>query len=340
MIEIDGNYLEGGGQVLRTATSLAAITKKDCRVFNIRKNRPNPGLKPQHLLGLRALSQLSGGKLEGDFLKSDNIRFFPGQIKNQGLHIRIETAGSITLVLQTLIPPALLAPEPISIFFRGGATDTFFSPTIDYFRYVFLKILEKIGGRVEINIMKRGYYPEGGAEVKVKIYPSKLKTLNLLERGGLKKVLAISGAAEVLQNKKVAERQLAGVREIFSQLKLSIEERVGYYKTQCPGSQICLTAEFQNTVIGTDNLGKLGKRAEDVGREAALELLEEQKSDTCLDKHLADQILPYMALGQGKSSVRVSKVTNHTKTNIWVIEKFLEGKFEINDNIITWTPKV
>lgn len=346
MIEIDGNYLEGGGQILRTATSLAAITKKDCRVFNIRKNRPNPGLKPQHLLGLRALSQLSGGRVEGDFLNSREINLFPDKIKSKELHIKIETAGSITLVLQTLIPPALLAPEPISIFFRGGATDTFFSPTIDYLRYVFLKILEKIGGRVEINIMKRGYYPEGGAEVKVKIYPSGLKTLNLLERGGLKKVLAISGAAEVLQNKKVAERQLAGVREVppfskkYKRGGLPIEERIEYYKTQSPGSQICLTAEFQNTVIGTDNLGKLGKRAEDVGREAALELLEEQKSDSCLDKNLADQILPYMALGQGKSSVRVSKITNHTKTNIWVVEKFLNGKFEINDNIITWTPKV
>lgn len=148
----------------------------------------------------------------------------------------------------------------------------------------------------------------------------------------------ISGAAEILKDKKVAERQLAGVREILGKLKLPIEEKIEYYSTQCPGSQICLTVEFEKTIIGTDNLGKLGKRAEDVGKEAALELLNEQKTGACLDKYLTDQILPYMALSPGKSEITVSEVTNHCKSNIWVIEKFISGKFEIKNNLISWIP--
>jgi len=259
------------------------------------------------------------------------------------------------LVLQTLIPPSLFAqaiakgeeetlvsspaPEPVEIIFNGGATDTFFSPTIDYLKYCFLKILEKMGARVEIEISKRAYYPEGGAKVKVKVFPSELKKINLTERGQLKKILAISGASEFLKNQKVAERQLAGVREVLGKLKLPTEEKVEYYDTRCPGSQICLIAEFENTVIGTDNLGKLGKRAEDVGKEVALELLKEQKTGACLDKHLADQILVFMALAPRKSQVTVSEITNHCKTNIWVIEKFLDGKFELKDNLISWIPK-
>jgi RNA 3'-terminal phosphate cyclase len=126
---------------------------------------------------------------------------------------------------------------------------------------------------------------------------------------------------------------------VLGKLKLPIEEKIEYYKTQCPGSQICLVAEFENTIIGTDNLGKLGKRAEDVGKEAALELLKEQKTGACLDKHLADQILPYMALCSKKSQVTVSEITNHCKTNVWVIEKFIKGKFEIKGNSISWIPK-
>jgi len=384
MIEIDGAIGEGGGQILRTACALSAVTKKPCHVFNIRKGREKPGLMPQHLLGIQALSQLCNGRLEGDYLNSEEIKFYPEEIKAKDIHVKIETAGSITLVLQTLIPPALFAraaakskdesldssptraiakgeeetlisspaPEPLKITFEGGATDTFFSPTIDYFQYVFLKILDynppttssrslrarapKMGGKVEINILKRGYYPEGGAKIEATIYPSKLKSLNLTERGKLQKILVISGASEFLKDKKVAERQLAGVREILGKLKLPIEEKVEYHPAQCPGSQICLVAEFENTVMGTDNLGKLGKRAEDVGKEAALELLKEQKSGACLDKHLADQILSYLALAPGKNQVTVSEVTNHCKTNIWVIEKFLEGKFEIKENLITW----
>jgi RNA 3'-phosphate cyclase len=342
MIKIDGSFGEGGGQILRTASVLSVVTQKPCHVFNIRKGRPKPGLATQHLVGLQTLAKICDGKLEGDSLGSEEIKFWPGKIQAKDLNIKIETAGSITLVLQTLILPCLFTPEPIKISFNGGATDTFFSPTLDHFRYVFLKILEKIGETsppfIKINLIKRGYYPEGGAKVEVETSPAKLRLLNLTERGQLKKILAISGASESLKDKKVSERQLAGVREVLGKLKLPIEEKVEYYRAQSPGSQICLVAEFENTVIGTDNLGKLGKRAEDVGKEAALQLLIEQKTEACLDEYLADQILPYLALGRGKSSVTVSEVTEHCKTNIWVIEKFIDGRFEIEGNLIKWIP--
>lgn len=338
MVEVDGSIGEAGGQILRTACALSAVTKKPCRVFNIRKSRPKPGLATQHLLGLQALNKLSKGRLEGDYLGSEEIKFQPQEIKSKDLGIKIKTAGSITLLLQSLIPPALFAPEPVKIIIDGGATDTFFSPTFDHFRYCFLRILEKIGGKVDVNIIKRGYYPEGGAKVEITTYPSQLNNLNLFKRGELKRVLAISGASEFLKQKKVAERQIAGVKEILGELKLPIEERVEYYETRSPGSQVCLIAEFENTIIGTDNLGKLGKRAEDVGKEAALELLKEERSNACLDKHLADQILPYLALAKGKSLITVSEITNHSKTNIQIIEKFINGRFEAKDNSISFIP--
>ncbi len=339
MIEIDGNYLEAGGQILRTAVSLSAITRKPCHVFNIRKKRSKPGLKQQHLLGIQALAQLCNGKLEGDFLDSEEIKFFPGQDYQERASINIPTAASITLILQMLIPSLLFSTKPTEIIFNGGATDTFFSPTIDHFRYCFLKILEKMGARIEIDILKRGYYPEGQARVKAKVFPSKLKKISLSKRGEFQNILAISGASEFLKDKKVAERQLTGVKEILGKLKLPIQEQIEYYETQCPGSQVCLLVNFENTILGADNLGKLGKRAEEVGKESALELLKQQKSNACLDKHLADQILPYMALLNKKFSVTVSEITNHCKTNAWVIEKFLEGKFELKENLITWNPK-
>lgn len=339
MIEIDGSFGSGGGQILRTACALAAVTKKPCRIFNIRAKRPKPGLMPQHLLGLQALAQLCKGRLEGDEPGSEEIKFYPGEIYKDQITINIPTAGSITLILQALIPPTLFAPGIIKISFNGGATDTFFSPTIDYFRYVFLKIVETMGAKVEVNILRRGYYPEGKANVEVKVSPSKLKSLNLLERKALKKIIVISGASIVLKNKKVAERQVAGVREVLGKFKLPIEEKIEYSDTSCPGSQICLIAEFENTIIGSDNLGKFNKRAEDVGRETALELLKEQKPETCLGKYSTDQILPYLALSSGKSQVTCSAITNHSRTNIWVIEKFLNGKFEIKDSLISWTPK-
>lgn len=338
MIEIDGSTKEGGGQILRTAASLSVITKKPCHIFNIRQNRPQPGLMAQHLAGIRALRELCDGKLEGDETGSEKIWFSPGEIQPKDLRIEIKTAGSITLALQSLILPCLFAPGPVKITFKGGATDTFFSPSFDYFYYVFLGVLKKITGKkvADIKIKKRGFYPEGGAEVKAEIFPTALKPFNLTKKGSLERVLVISGASESLKLKRAAERQAASIREILGKLKLPLEEKIEYYRSQSPGSAVNIIAEFENTVIGVDNLGKLGKSAEQTGKEAALDFLREAKSQAGLDKHLADQILPFMAFSPSPSKAKASELTKHAETNIWAIEKFLGGSFEIKDNFISF----
>ena len=339
VLKIDGSFGEGGGSILRVALALSAIKKTPIHVFNIRAKRKEPGLRPQHLIGLRALAEICQGKLEGDEIGSAEIKFFPGQIKKERISIKIPTAGSITLVLQSLIPVCLFSQKPVVIFFEGGATDTFFSPTIDHFRFVFLKILEKMGAKIEIEIVKRGYYPEGGALLKAKIFPAKLKPINLTQRGKLIKILLVSVASELLKEKKVAQRQALGAKEILKKLKLPIEEIIDYQKTDCPGSSIFVGAFFERAILGSDNLGKLGVPAETIGKNCALSLLEEEKTQACLDRFLADQILIYMALSGKKCAVKVSQFTSHAKTNMWLIPQFIEGTFEAKENVIFWIPK-
>ncbi len=350
-IKIDGSFLEGGGQILRTSLALSFIFQKPCLIYNIRANREKPGLQVQHLLGVQALSKLCGGILEGDYLNSQEIKFYPGNQIQESISLTIDTAASITLILQMLILSILFSeinlqnkvPNDIKITFNGGATNTFFSPTMKYFEMVFLKSLKKVIDpeiEIDFNILRHGFYPKGEAQLIMNIKPLNIfrkKSLILKERGELKNIYIFSGASKDLQKRKVAERQVSGIRNILrSILKLPLRINISYEDTLSTGSFVCIVAEFENSIVGVDKLGKIQKSAEEIGKEAVLEFLEEIKSEACFDKYNGDQILPYIAITKKRAIFTVSQITNHLKTNTWVIEKFLNGKFKIKKNVIYW----
>ncbi len=333
IVSLDGSYGEGGGQIVRTASALSAITGIPCRIFNIRKNRKNPGLRQQHLIGIRALANHCNARIVGDSLGSDEIFFNPGEIEPGTLNIQIPTAGSITLVLQTLLLPAFLSSDKTKINFRGGGTDTYFSPAMDYHRYVFLKILERMGLKADIEVIKRGFYPKGGAVVKVEVHPSKVNNWKCIDRGSLRRITITSGASVDLRKSRVAERQAKSAKEKLTvKSEFPIEERVKYHRSLSSGSYICIIADFENTIIGSDGLGRPGKRAELVGVEVARDFLKEFNSGACLDKYAADQIVPFASLAQGESEFTVSEIQKHTTTNIWVIKHFIDKKIVLNSN--------
>lgn len=324
MIEINGSYLEGGGQILRTATALSAITLKPCRIFNIRASRPNPGLQQQHLQGLKAVAKLSNAELKGAKLGSKEIIFIPKKLKGGEIEIEIPTAGSTGLIFQTLCLPSAFCEEDVYIKIKGGATYGKFAPPMDYIKLVLLRVLEKAGYKCKIEIKKHGFYPKGGAEVEIYIPArQKLTPLILKERGKLLEIKGISVASEFLKRRNVAERQKSAVKNLLEKAKIEVL----YQKTSNPGSGITLAGIYENTILGADALGERGKKAEEVGKEAAEKLLEAMRSEACLDEHASDQVLPFIAIA-GKGEITVSKITKHALTNAWVIEKFLDVKFE------------
>jgi RNA 3'-terminal phosphate cyclase (ATP) len=333
MIEIDGSYLEGGGQIIRTAIALSAITQKPVRIFNIRKGRDKPGLRPQHLEGIKAAADICNATLAGAGLGSAEVIFEPKKLKGGSFTIDTRTAGSITLILQTLVPLGLFADTPLELSIKGG-TAVPFSPTIEYFANILCYFLRIMGIVIFIEIKRHGFYPKGGGEVFVKIEPSKIKSINLTEPGNLQKIDVMSNASHHLKQAEVAERMIAGFRKIFPEAAIKAQ----YVDTLSPGCFLSSHALFENGKVGADALGKIGKRAEAVGRDAAQELRKAIDDGAPVDHWMVDQILPYLALAAAQtkeaSRVRIPCLTKHAETNIWVIKKFLDIEFEISDNVI------
>ena len=334
MLEIDGSYLEGGGQIVRTALALSTVTQKPIHITSIRKGRANPGLQAQHIEAANAISSLCNAKIEGNKLHSTEMKFYPGKIQSKKISIMIPTAGSVALVLQAMMIAAVHAEGRIHIEINGGATNGKWAPPVNYVKHVLLPLLEKLGYKADIDIKKYGYYPKGGAHVVAEIHPAELEPINLMERGEIETINGISHASKHLEKANVAERQAKTAKDIIKkELKIDAETSVKYVDALNPGSAIELFAKAKNSVLGSDGLGEVKKRAEDVGKEAAEKLVECIRSDACVDEYAEDQLLPYMALASvnGESRIRVHKLTNHTKTNIWVIEKFLPVKFKIDE---------
>ena len=328
MIEIDGSHGEGGGQLVRNAAALAAVTGKPARVSNIRAKRPNPGLAAQHVAGLRALAAVSGAEIEGLQPGSRQIVVKPGKLRGGDHSFDIGTAGSVTLALQACLPAALLAPQPTGLRFVGG-TDVKWSPPIDYFRFVFLPLLARMGGRVDVDVRKRGYYPRGGGEIHVKVTPvGGFRPLVVEPPGTLKRVRGIAHAANLPP--EVAQRmRQAATRQFVAIAEAKIEEQsLGNAQAIGPGGAVVLWTEHENTVLGADALAEKGAPAEEVGAQAGQEMIADLRAHASLDLHASDQVLIYGALAKGESRFSAREVTSHALTTMWLIEAFLDVRFE------------
>ncbi len=334
MIEIDGSYGEGGGQILRTAISLSALTLKPVRITNVRANRPQPGLKKQHLGGIELTAMLVNASVQGLEVGSTEVVFQPRERRGGDFSLDVGTAGSISLLLQAALLPAVLAPEPVAFKLRGG-TDVRWSPPIDYLRNVFAKTITRLGPSIEIRQVRRGHYPRGGGEVSCRVSPVRsLNSIKLIEFGELKEISGISHCVRLPAH--VAQRQAVSAGDVIRE-RLGIEASIqieSYPKDNDPhhgpGSGIVIWATSENgAVLGADSLGEKGERAEELGSRAAQRLVKEISTGKAIDSHLCDMVVPYLAVASGVSEVGVTELTSHLVTNIWVLERVLGTKIEL-----------
>ncbi len=334
MIDIDGSYGEGGGQILRTAVSLSALTMKPIRITNIRAGRPKPGLTRQHIAGIALTGMLVNATIKGLDIGSTTVEFVPDERRSGTFSYDVGTAGSISLVLQAVLPPAVLSSEPVVLNLRGG-TDVKWSPPIDYLTNVFAHTIKQMGPTIKITQKKRGHYPRGGGIVSCEVVPSsEIKPLDQIEFGKVMKVSGISHCVRLPGH--IAERQASSAEDLI-QMRLGVEPEItreSYQKGDDPhlgpGSGIVIWVEDEHGVrLGADMLGERGKSAESVGNSAVSLLMEEVSSEMAVDSHLCDMLIPYIAIASGTSRIGVTKITSHLTTNIWTTEQILGTQLEL-----------
>ena len=328
MITLDGK--EGGGQILRTALGLSVLTQKPFKITNIRSNRPNPGLKEQHIQCIQATTKLCDAEVEGNYFNSTEITFKPNKISQSNLKVKIGTAGSQALVLQTLLIASI--NNDLNINIVGGATNTFFAPPISHMQQILYPLLERMGYKVKTKISKHGFYPKGGAESTTEIKASKLRFLNLPDKGTPERIILLTIASKDLGKAKVAGRLVKDAKKILGDhFSLPVKGVTSYVESENTGCGLQIILETSKSIFGADGLGKKGITAEEISEKTGKELIEDYENGT-VDRYTADMLLPYIALAQG--SYKAPKITNHIKTSINTIEQFLDVKFTIEDNVI------
>jgi RNA 3'-terminal phosphate cyclase (ATP) len=328
-LKIDGRYGEGGGQILRSALALSSITKRHIEIHNIRKGRKNPGLQPQHLTSVLAAQKITSADISGAELGSQNLRFQPKEIQGGIYSFDVSekkgSAGSVTLVLQTILLPLSLAIRRSNIGIIGG-THVPWSPPFQYLDHIFLPAVKRIGLDIRLSIERWGYYPKGGGKAGAEVLPAgSFSAIDIKERGGVKRIWGMSATSNLPRS--IAERQRDQAVTILNGRGFAAQIDIVNAPSIGQGTFLIIVAEFENSIAGFASLGQMGKRAEDVGKEAAIAFLDFYQSGAAIDPYLADQLLPYLAIAKGESIITTSRISRHLLTNIWVIEQFLPVKF-------------
>ncbi len=321
MIEIDGSFGEGGGQVLRSSLTLSVLTGHAMRIVNVRAGRKKPGLRPQHLQSVEAAAKISGASVVGAKIGSTQITFQPGDIKPGNYHFDIGTAGSTSLVLQTILLPLCKADRKSMVTVTGG-THVPSSPCFHYLDLHWLHYLRQVGLDIDLRIEQAGFYPQGGGRVRAAIRPiDQTQPLQITKRGKLKQIRGISAVANL--PKDIAKRQRQRVvNRLGSKYPLN-DIRTVQLPSRFKGTVMLLLAEFEHSQCCYFGLGAPGKRAEFVADEAIDAFDEFMTGDGAIDQFLADQLLLPLAFVPGESTLRTSKVTQHLLTNAEIIKLFL-----------------
>ena len=371
LIVLDGRVGEGGGQILRTGLALSAITGAPVEIFNIRAGRSKPGLAAQHLTGVRAVAAACNGRLDGDFLGSDRVAMSPGQIRagEYELDIAAErpSAGAVTLVMQALLPVLALADGPSRVLLHGG-THVEWSPSFHYLDQVLKPTLAAVGVHFKVHLRSWGWYPQGGGAIGVDVAGrAEMYGVDWTERGPIRAISGVSVVSDLPFD--IAERQAQTARDMLAaalpEVPIDIAEES--IESAGRGSFFFLRAEYggrggsengmdggsgvvdgsgvddgsgvhdgnlpQAPPAGFSALGRRGKRAETVGREATEALLSHHRSGAALDDHLADQVLPFLALASGTSRYTSPRISGHLRTNAWVCERLLDIRAGLHEDL-------
>jgi RNA 3'-phosphate cyclase len=326
MITIDG--ADAGGQILRTALFLSTIKEKPFTITNIRAKRSNPGLKPQHLCGVESLVKITGAKCDAK-INDTSLIFYPGKCNSTKENIDIGTAGSITLLLQTIIP-VLICSKKISNFIITGGTDVNWSPSMDYYIEVIAPAISQYA-EIRLKILKRGFYPKGSGQISIMIKPTKkFESLNYNNRGKLVQIIGSTISSKELANKEISERIKKSEELHLKEIDTTKSIACAYSDTFSSGVITTLVAKYENVNIGSDVLGEIKVTSEEIGKKCANILIERINSSCVCDEHLCDNLIPFVGLFGGE--IVTNKVTEHIITNINVTNQFIDdGKIILEE---------
>lgn len=318
MLELDGGH--GGGQLLRSALALSALSGRAFDLQNVRGDRSDPGLRPQHLAAVRLAAEVCDARVEGAETGSDRVQFDPGQPTSGRYAVDIETAGSATLVCETLLPVVARLEGPLRVQVTGG-TDVKWSPPADYLRRVKLPVLRKYGVPAAVEIDRRGFYPVGGGQVTLTLAPGEFERLDLTARDYRNRATVHAVASDDLADADVAERLARTTETGLRNDGWTVASRSATIaSTDSPGAVLVVRLGFEGSVAGITAFGERGVAAERVASRALHDARAFERTAAAVDPYLADQLLVPLALAGGQ--IRVPRVTNHVATSLGLLRRF------------------
>ncbi len=318
-LKINGEFGEGGGQIIRSAITLSCITKQPIIIENIRKNRKISGLRQQHITAIKILQKICDADVEGAKIGSTSLKFVPGNVKSCNLIEDVGTAGSISLILQVLIPVVAICQKKLNLTIKGG-TDTLWSPTIDYTQYVLREAYARMGIKFSIKLIKRGYYPKGGGEVNLDVLPSNVKSISLIQRktNNIKLICSFSNLPDELIKKHVKD-----IERKLIERKFVVQTQINEENAIDSGASLLIFSIDDESIIGIDSI--FDKKTEKFN----LELERFTENNLGVDERLADMLVLPASLTNEMTIFRVNNISKHLETNLFVTSKITGCKYGV-----------